>query len=108
MRTLKFVADDLKLIKDESCDFSGLVPGTDGYLRLQVSFSPLWEGITKVAAFYSVMGKEYQPMALDKDGCCTIPAEALKNRAFKVQILGAAKGRVLKTSKIIVNQGGNI
>ena len=39
MRTLKFVVDKQIIKQNPDCDFSGLVPGTDGYLQAEFSFS---------------------------------------------------------------------
>ena len=108
MRTLKFIVDELQIKLDPNCDFSGLVPGTDGYLEAKFSFSPEWDDCVKVAAFYSPMlGKEFPPRVLANDACL-IPTEALKRRTFKVQVMGKNKNYKLTTNKVAVTQdGGN-
>ena len=40
MRTLKFIVEGQIIKQDPSCDFTNLVPGTEGYLRAEFSFSP--------------------------------------------------------------------
>jgi hypothetical protein len=107
MRTLKFVVNELNLTQDPNCDFSNLVPGTEGYLRAEFSFSPEWNGCVKVAGFWSAMGVEYPPQPLT-DGCsCMIPAEALKKQIFKIEILGKRNdGITLKTNRVTVTQDG--
>lgn len=106
MRTLKFIVDDQKITKDPNCDFSGLVPGSEGYLQAEFSFSPVWNGCTKVAAFYSALGNEYPPRALPNGKSCIIPAEALKKRTFKVQIFGRKGEMTLTTNKVTIHQDG--
>lgn len=106
MRTLKFVVDGLKIEKDPNCDFDNLVPGTEGYLQAVFSFSSEWQGCNKVAAFFSMTGKEYEPQILEDGKSCIIPAEALKKRRFKIQVLGKKEGFGLVTSKVTVSQNG--
>jgi hypothetical protein len=106
MRTLKFIVDGQIIRQDPNCDFSGLVPGSEGYLQAQFSFSKEWVGCVKVAAFYSNMGKEYPPQVLTDGKTCTIPSEAIARRIFKVQIVGKKGGTKITTNKVAVVQNG--
>lgn len=107
MRTLKFIVDGLVIKQDPNCDFSGLVPGSDGYLEAAFTFSPEWNGCAKGAGFFSFLGTEYEPKLLKNDRC-VIPAEALSKRKFKIQIIGQAKdgSKTLTTNKVTVSQNG--
>lgn len=107
MRVLKFVVHDQIIEKDPDCDFDNLVPGTEGYLRAEFSFSPEWDDCVKVAAFYSMMGTEYKPQLLKKGAYCVIPAEALKRQVFKVQVVGrGVRNKRLTTNRLAVSQDG--
>lgn len=106
MRTLKFIVEDQIIKQDPNCDFDGLVPGSEGYLKAEFSFSPEWSGCVKVAAFYSVMGKEYPPQILEDGKSCMIPSEALTKQTFKVCVMGKKKGLKLTTNKVAVSQNG--
>lgn len=106
MRTLRFIVDGQIIRQDPSCDFTNLVPGTEGYLQAEFIFSSNWSGFTKVAAFHSAMGKEYPPQLLLDGKTCTIPAEALKHKIFKVQVLGQRSDSKLTTNKVAVSQNG--
>lgn len=108
MRTLKFIVEDQIIKQDPNCDFEGLVPGTEGYLRAEFSFSPEWDGCGKVAGFYSIMGHEYEPQLLSDGKSCMIPTEALAKKAFKISILGLRRKDSFKitTNKVTVNQTG--
>ena len=107
MRTLKFNVNKQIIERDSKCNFDNLVPGTEGYLQANFSFTPEWNDYVKVAAFWSMLGKEYEPQALDNYNNCMIPTEALKRRSFKVQIIGRRPdGAQLKTNKIPVTQNG--
>lgn len=109
MRTLKFIVDGQIIRQDPNCDFSGLVPGTEGYLRAEFAFSPEWDGSVKVVGFYSNLGKEYEPQILDNARSCIIPAEALARRIFKVRVIGKTKtGFKLTTNKVAVSQEGGL
>lgn len=108
MRTLRFIVRDQIIEKDPTCNFSGLIPGSSGYINAEFIFSPEWKGFTKVATFFSAMGTEYTP-ALLKDGkSCIIPSDALKKRVVKIQILGRKDGVTMKTNKVGIFQSGEI
>lgn len=107
MRTLRFIVDKQVISQDHNCDFSGLIPGTKGYLQAEFIFSQEWKDCVKVAAFYSRMGKEYPPQALDNNNMCVIPEEALAKSVFSIRILGKTKDNLrLTTNKIQVFQNG--
>lgn len=108
MRILKFIVNDQIITQDPNCDFSGLVPGTEGYLKAEFAFSSEWNGTVKVASFYSQMGTEYPPQILEDGKTCTIPAEALKRRVFKVKVIGKRNSFKLETNKLTVRQNGGI
>ena len=109
MRTIRFIVDKQVLTQDPNCDFSNLIPGTEGYLRAEFYFSREWNGCAKVAAFWSMMGTEYPAQLLTDGRSCIIPAEALKKKSFKVQVLGKSKNLKLVTNKLIIQQsGGNV
>lgn len=106
MRTLRFIATNQKMEKDPNCNFDGLVPGSEGYLKAEFMLSPEWrESAAIVVSFWSALGKEYSPQVLGNDHTCVIPAEALERRIFKIQLIGLDKnGRRLKTNKVTVDQ----
>ena len=106
MRTLKFIVDRQTIKKDPSCDFSGLVKGSEGYLQVQFAFSREWDNCAKVAGFYSTTGEEYKPQVLDRMGCCVIPKEALKKQSFTIQVFGKRDGYFILTNKITIVQDG--
>lgn len=107
MRTLKFIVNGQTIGLDPKCSFKGLVPGTEGYLEAQFSFSKEWENCLKVVAFFSNLGVEYEPQVLNSQNVCKIPHEALKNRIFKVQVIGKRKEYTLRTNRLSVRQGGD-
>ena len=102
MRTLRFIVDGQIIKQDPNCDFSDLVPGTEEYLQAEFDFSPEWKGCTKVAGFYSIMGKEYPAQVLENGRTCVIPEEALRRRVFKVQVLGKNGDLKITTNKLAV------
>ena len=108
MRILKFRVSGQVISLDSSCDFTGLIPGTEGYLQAEFIFSSEWDGCAKVAAFYSPLGREYPPQLLKDGKTCVIPTEALSKNTFKVQVLGENKKKNYKlvTNKVSVHQNG--
>lgn len=106
MRTLKFIVNGQIIEQDPNCDFANLVPGTDGYLQAEFSFSPEWDGCAKVAFFKSVLGTEYEPQVLKDGRTCVIPPEALTKRQFKVGVVGKNDKLKLKTNTVTISQNG--
>ena len=109
MRTLKFIVEGQIIRPDPACDFSNLVPGSEGYLIAEFKFSREWNGLAKVVAFYSRLGTEYEPQLLSDGRTCLIPTEALAKTMFKVQVKGLKDDLKLCTNRLIVEQkGGNV
>ena len=108
MRVLKFIVEDTTIRKDPTCDFTGLVPGSTEPVRAEFTFSSDWKSKVKVAGFWSIMGAEYEPQAINDDGSCEIPIEALSKLAFKIQVLGQKRGSEIKRTDVItIYQSGN-
>ena len=106
MRTLKFIVDGQIIKQDPNCDFTNLVPGSEGYLRAEFSFSPDWNNCKKVASFWSAVGEEYTPQILEDGRSCMIPPEALERYAFKVGVIGKSTTAKLTTNNVAVKQNG--
>ena len=106
MRVLSFIVDKQIITPDPKCDFRGLVPGTSDYLKAEFSFSPEWKGTVKVVGFLDSTGKEYPPQVLKDGKTCVIPSEALKNRAFKLHVLGKRGKFMMTTNPVRVVQDG--
>lgn len=105
MRTLKFIIDGQIIEKDPSCDFDGIVPGTNGYLQAEFSFSKEWNGMAKVAGFMTRF-QEHEPQVLDDGKTCMIPASALESKRFKIYVVGKKGNVKLTTNKVSVCQNG--
>ena len=105
-RTLRFIVDNQTIRQDPNCDFSGLVPGTEGYLQAEFKFSREWNGCAKVVGFYSSLGREYPPQILKDGKTCMIPSEALEKEVFKIQVLGKRDNYKIVTNKVAVRQNG--
>lgn len=108
MRTLKFIVDKQLILKDPDCDFSGLIPGTDEWLKAEFSFSAEWDGFAKTILFWSPLGIPYPERALYDDGVCLIPEEATKMRIFKISVKGTKGEATLTTNKIAIIQDDDI
>ena len=109
MRILSFNVKKQIIERDPSCDFSGLVAGTDGYIDAVFSFSTDWDGCTKVVGFFSKGGEEeFEPCVLTKDNTCHIPKEALAYHEFEIKIYGKKEGCFITTRPIIIKQYGGI
>lgn len=103
MRELVFTVNQQKLEKDSTCDFSGIVKGTKGYLTARFKFDSSWDGYGKVAVFKKLLD-EY-PVIL-KNNRCTIPEKALDFDSFSVSVIGQKSGGRLTTNALRVEQEG--
>ena len=90
MRVLEFKVDRQTISKQPGCDFSGLVAGSNGYLRAKFNFvGPEWEGTDKLAAFW--ISDRKHGVALDENDECDIPSQVLVATEFRVQVIGRRK-----------------
>ena len=105
-RSLQFIVNNQTVSEDPACDFSNLIPGSHGYLVADFEFSKEWDGLNKVVAFSSPLGREYPPRVLADGRTCVIPFEALEKRSFKIQVIGKLGDVVLRTNKVTVKQNG--
>lgn len=105
MRILRFIVDGKSIKQDPSCDFSGLFPGKNPNIRAEFTFSSEWKNMVKVAAFWSMLDKEYEPQEIE-DNTCIIPSEALAKSSFKIQILGKKGNERIDTNKMTILQKG--
>ena len=106
MRTLKFLVNGETIKQDPSCDFSGLFLDKNSEICAEFIFSSEWNDKIKVAAFWSMLDKEYEPQPLDSKNLCVIPKEALGRASFKIQVLGVRGSERLTTNKLAVLQTG--
>lgn len=107
MRTLRFKVNGQILSLDSECDATGLVPGTESYLKAEFEFSKEWNGYVKVASFSSALGEEFEPQMLRDGMSCTIPSEALNRRKFKIMVMGKKGNSKLVTNKLEIKQEGD-
>ncbi len=106
MRTLKFVVEGQSIKKKSDCDFSGLVSGSENYLKAKFLFSVEWHGCKKAASFWLGSGetaKEYAVLLDDFDSCM-IPSEVLTAEQFKVSVTGVKKLYKITTNQTKVRQ----
>lgn len=109
MKTLKFNITGQTITLDPNCSEMDLVPGTNGYVQAEFNFSSEWDNCLKVVAFYSNLGREFEPRVLKGGKVCDIPPEVLKRSIFKLKVLGKKSDYELCTDKLTVYQrGGNV
>lgn len=106
MRTLRFLVDGQAIKPDPTCDFSGLFSFKSSNVCAEFIFSSEWNGMMKVAAFWSMLDKEYEPQVISDKNTCVIPTEAFTRAAFKIQVLGVKGSNKLSTNKLVVLQTG--
>ena len=105
MRTLRFVVDAQKISPDPSCDFSGIVPGTAGYLKSHFSFSAEWSGMVKVAEFRKYACDSPIPIPI-VHWECILPEEVTDGKSWLVKVIGKKGDVILPTGNCKVEQEG--
>lgn len=105
MRTLKFAVNAQRITSDPNCDFSGIVPGTVGYLKAHFSFSPEWAGMVKVAEFRKYLCDEPVSVPII-NGECAVPGTVTGGKAWYVKIIGKRGDVILPTCNCKVEQEG--
>lgn len=104
MRILEFEVTKQRLKKKATCDFSGLVAGSIGYLKAKFNCSKdEWGSCSQKIARFWIDDNEHAEL-LDKNDSCEIPHEVLIGDKFKVSVLGVAPGYSIETNKIYVRQ----
>ena len=101
VRTLKFIVDRQIIRQDPACDFSGLIPGTKGYLCAEFQFSSEWKGCKKAASFFSFGNEGAVPIV---NGKCDIPEKVLTRNKFSVKVVGERDDYRITTGKVEVLQ----
>lgn len=102
MRTLKFLVEGQNLKKDPTCDFSGIVKGSKGYLQCNFDFSIEWNRCKVVASFWDY-DKEIDA-AIVSHGMCRIPDSVTGLRKFKISLTGVKDVYQITTNKVRIDQ----
>lgn len=106
-RILSFNVDGQNITKDPTCDFTGLVPGTAGYVTAEFAFSKDWDDCIKVVGFKSG-GNEYDPKILKDGRSCMIDEEVLNRSMFYIYVVGKKRDFRIKTNDVLIKQDGGM
>lgn len=105
MRTLKFAVNAQKITPDPNCDFSGIVPGSDGYLKSHFTFSNDWAGTVKVAEFRTHASSEPVSVPIINNECM-VPADVTGGDRWYVKVIGKRGDVLIPTGNCRVRQEG--
>lgn len=103
MRTLEFIVNGQKLTKNG--DFSGLVAGSSGYLKLHSMFSDDWDDCVIAASFW--INDEEFPVILNEHKECMVPDDVTSQKKFQVSFSGVKSdgSYTITTNKLKIYQG---
>jgi len=109
LRTLEFEVTKQRLKKRPTCDFSGLVAGSVGYLHAKFNIEDSdWRNCPKIIARFWIGDKghekEYAKL-LNTTYQCEIPPEVLTEEKFGVSVLCVNNTYQIETNKVYVRQG---
>lgn len=105
MRFLKFKVDGQRIRKDPSCNFSGLVSGTKGYLGAEFTFSKEWDDLAKAAVFKTGDLTNYVPIV---NNFCSIPDEIAVGSRIEVSVVGKNTQTMLTTNAFVFRQAKGV
>ena len=101
MRTLSFNVKGQAIRLDPSCNFRGLVAGSNGYLNAKFNLDSSWDGCRIAASFWN--GKDEYAVLLENSEC-KIPTEALSGNMVGVSLTGKKNDYQIKTNKVYFRQ----
>lgn len=102
MKTITVHVDGSSIKLDSNYNPKDLFPGIQEPVQLEFVTSNEWRNRVKVAAFWSVSGREYSPRVLEDGKTCLVPEEALRGAVFKIQLFGKANKEKISTTKCSV------
>ena len=105
MRILEFEVSGQKLLKEKSCDFSGITPGSEGYLKAHFLFSPEWAGSVRVAEFRTYANSEPVSVPIINNECM-VPSEVTGGDKWYVKVIGKKGDVIIPTGNCRVRQEG--
>lgn len=105
MRILEFEINGQNISKSKNCDFSGIVPGTSGYLKASLSFSSEWSGMVKVAEFRKYVCDDPVSVAIINNECM-VPTEVTGGKAWYIKVIGKRRDVIIPTKNCRVRQEG--
>ena len=105
MRILEFEINGQNISKSKNCDFSGIVPGTSGYLKASFSFSAEWTGMVKVAEFRTHASSEPVSVPILNNECM-VPGEVTGADRWYIKVIGKKGTVIIPTGNCRVRQEG--
>lgn len=105
MRDLVFDINGQVLSKSPTCDFSGIVRGSRGYLRCKFNFSNDWNGYDKAIEFQT---KDDNEFFLMNGNTIFVPDKIANSWYFKIKLYAVeSKSPVFPTNTVMVKQRGD-
>ena len=101
MRKLEFIVNAQNITKDPKCDFSGIVAGTENYLKACFTFSKEWDDCKKAVSFWRGKKEHAYPL---KGNSIVIPAEVLTGATFSISVTGRNGNYKIPTNRVTVRQ----
>lgn len=101
MRELDFIVNGQTLMKDPLCDFTGLVAGTKGYLKLYFEFSPAWKNYKKAVRVKADSTVSYIPI---ENGYANLDDFSAAHTRLTISVKGVDGDKVLTTDSVVISQ----
>ena len=101
MRTLKYKAQGQKIIRDNTCDFSNIVRGTNNYINLIFEWDEDWKNKAKVISLRNAEGVE-KNLVINKS--IALPEVVTNGSMFSFVLYGKDAVEKIQTNREYVEQ----
>lgn len=101
MRTLKYKVQGQKIIRDNTCDFSNIVRGTNNYINLIFEWDEDWKNKAKVISLRNAEGVEKN---LVINGSIALPEIVTNGSIFSFVLYGKDLEQKIQTNREYVEQ----
>lgn len=101
MRTLKYKVQGQKIIRDNTCDFSNIVRGTNNYINLIFEWDEDWKNKAKVISLRNAEGVE-KNLVINKS--IALPEVVTNGSMFSFVLYGKDAVEKIQTNREYVEQ----
>ena len=100
-----FMVSGQRIKQDPDSDFSGIFPGSEGYLKARFLFDREWNGMVKVAEFRRFISEDPVSVPI-RNGECMVPAKVTVGKSWYVKVIGKRGDVIIPTENCRVRQEG--
>lgn len=101
MRILRYKVQGQNIIRDNTCDFSNIVRGTNNYIKLVFEWDKQWKNKAKVISLRNANGEEVNVVLQSK---IVLQEKITKGSMFSFKIYGKEGEEKIHTNREYIEQ----